>query len=300
MSSVASASSSKPTLSRPQSSRSRRKTAENWDDDFEFALPARQRPASARAQIETTALSKPSALVPSDPHAASTSKEGRASTPESPSSWSDQSPPRSPTVVVARRTKASHLTPLNIASSPPRASQSRTSGLPTPEPRSASTSASDSFTLPNQPLLPHPDAPPIPNYRQSPASGSALREHNKLIKRHPSATFTPMTDPDSSLTSLSSQNPSSSHLRHAPSTEQMPPPPLPPGAQPASMAGGNTGRRPGSRGDGQIRVSNIPFSPSQDDMRSERKKKGIWKQLSDVSPEASDGCEPTFLCRVRL
>ncbi|ORX36041.1 hypothetical protein BD324DRAFT_651945 [Kockovaella imperatae] len=227
------ASSSTPSSSRP-SSRSRRKTAENWDDDFEFALPSKPRPPAIK--LTSQKENEPESSRPTPKSALL----GRTS-PDSVSSWSD-SPPRSPTRLAPRHPPIS-----------PRATTSASTDLP----RSSSTS--------EHPLLPH-DVPLPPTVRRRSNSNSKT----KLIKRHPSASFAPIVNP--STTSLSSlSNHHNPQLRHAPSAEVMPPPPIP-------------SRRPSSRS--QVRVSGIPFSPSQDDMK-EGKKKGFWKRLSGVPNDSS-------------
>ncbi|OCF73873.1 hypothetical protein I204_05718 [Kwoniella mangroviensis CBS 8886] len=303
----------------PSTSRRRSKPSqENWDDDFEFTLPARK-------------STNKNSSIPSSKSSKGKGKDENVPIPRADSpiedwdeNW-DESPPRpnlpQPNLLTKHGGKKSSIPPpINIPSSssthrinPPRLSPSQSADLlisPLPT----------SFSSPQQPLLPsrshsslsmgpspdglqHQQSQHLPRLRSGSTTTSTVTR-NKLIKRHPSTSFISIPNSHSSsnlalasglsnqseasLNSMTMLNRSSPNLsQNSPSLprstsgEQMPPPPLP------QANGGILGRsRSGSKSKAktgqEVRVSNIPFSPSRDDMQEKGKEKrpGFWKRLS--------------------
>nr|XP_018267236.1 uncharacterized protein I303_01221 [Kwoniella dejecticola CBS 10117]OBR89394.1 hypothetical protein I303_01221 [Kwoniella dejecticola CBS 10117] len=292
----------------PSSSRRRPKLSqENWDDDFEFTLPKKAGSSSTskcKAKDEDT---PPSAI------------RAESSTEDWDENW-DESPPRSPPAPVApaqhQRKKSSIPPPIDIPSSsssriPPRLSPSHPSSL-------GASPLPTSFSSPQQRLLPSRSHSSIgissgqqPRSRSGSTAATGTITRNKLIKRHPSSSFVPIsshsssnialsTPSETSLHSMNLVNRSSPNLPHnspslprSTSGEQMPPPPLPTGGiLGRARSRSKSKARPDSRND--VRISNIPFSPSKDDMKDKHteKRPGFWKRLSGVpaaSAERSDG-----------
>lgn len=237
---------------------SRKKTVENWDDDFDYGS---FKPASSSSTRPSTVTAK--------------SKQGRASPDSIVSSW-DDSPPQTSHAAhhMATRAKTEPLTQGRLDGraphlGPPRHSPSHTAGLPLP---SALSPRSQNFD--------HPTSPESGLSRSSSSATAATTTRQKLIKRHPSASFIPTAQPDRSTSSLSSStyaNRSSPHLPRSPSSERMPPPPVPLGlGRRKSKGRSKTGRTDG------VRVSNIPFSPSQEAMRDGERRASFWKRLSGM------------------
>lgn len=259
---TSSSSSSKPTSGR----HTRKKTAENWDDDFEFKLPS------------TTAAKSSTGSVP-DENAQSSARRipGRSSPTESIiSSW-DDSPPRSAPVPMTHTRSNSKTPGVGLHLALPRHSPSQISALPSP------SSASSSHR--------HSLASPLPPSDQAGLSRSGMANPNagarqKLVKRHPSTSFITTSHPSSSSTSVSSSyvNRSSPHLPRMTSREAMPPPSIIPSGLERRKSKGKS--RLAGRTD-EVRESKIPFSPSQDTMREGERRPSLWKRLSGATTPTS-------------
>ncbi|KAK4688048.1 hypothetical protein P7C73_g2081, partial [Tremellales sp. Uapishka_1] len=218
---------------------SRRKQAENWDDDFEFALPKSR---------------------------TSRNDEGRASPAESWSeSWDEDeaSPP-------ARRPAAGPHVP---ASAPP------------PLPLSYSALGLGAYPQP-------PAAPQAQRSRSGSTNTSTITR--KLMKRHPSTSFIPVSTTTASQTSLTVHphvNRSQPHLPRSDSSQKMPPPALP---TVVGLIRTKSRSRARAVSKTDVRVSGIPFSPGQ----TEDKKPGFWKRLSGA-PQPANGTAPAETRRRR-
>lgn len=246
---------------------SRKKTVENWDDDFDYGSfkPASKSSTRARPTVTTT------------------SKQGRASPDSIVSSW-DDSPPQTSISAhpMTSRARTEPPTSARVDARAPqlgslRHSPFHTAGLPQPSVLSPRSQYFEAGVSPDQGLS---------RSKTSAASPAATRQ--KLIKRHPSASVISMAQPDRSTSSLSSTGPlnrSSPHLPQSPSSEIMPPPPLPAGLE----RRWSKGKQRPARLDG-VRVSSIPFSPSQEAMRDGERKPGFWKRFSGL-PAGDKRCE---------
>ncbi|WVQ97410.1 hypothetical protein IAU59_004523 [Kwoniella sp. CBS 9459] len=278
---------------------------EDWDEDWDESPPRNKtRSTSTTSAVKTSGLPSPSAKH--------------------------------------ERKKSSIPPPLTIPppysnTQQPRLSPSHTASLPALSPLPLPTSSSSSQLY--QPLLPSrsnsslglaaQQADPLIQSHTQPRSRSGSTTtgtvtRNKLIKRHPSASFIPIpsrsasssfnlpsntffpNESDASLSSTSFINHSSPNLPQAPplpplprstSGEQMPPPPLPSGRLSGEviLGVGRSRSRSKSRSgthnrqEQEVRVSGIPFSPSRDDMKEQvPKKPGFWKRLSGA-PSAPSG-----------
>lgn len=246
---------------------SRKKTVENWDDDFDYGSIKPAFTSSTGAAYVVTAESK----------------QGRASPDSIVSSW-DDSPPQtalsSHHMVTRAKTEPSALARLEGRAphfGPPRHSPSHTAGLPRP---SVLSPRNQQFDI---------NIPPESGLSRSKTNATpAAAGRQKLIKRHPSTSFVVMAQPDRSTSSLSSTahtNRSSPHLPRSPSSGRMPPPPLPLGLERRKSRGKQKAGRP----DG-VRISSIPFSPSQEGIRDGERKPGFWKRFSGM-PAGEKRCE---------
>jgi hypothetical protein len=248
----------------PRSSR-RKAEAENWDDDFEFALSSRPSSKTSSSQSKTA-------------------EKRRSSPVESLSEWWDESPP-----APSRGRPAKAPSPLNLpapTAQPPSLSPSQTTSLP-PTPHTASRKPQIPFLSPPQayaelglPLL----TPNASRPRSNSAASTTTR--NKLIKRHPSSSAIPIPiSPGNSRYPFGNSSlPSLPHppLPRSDSGERMPPPPVPTSLTRTRQS---QAKRFASRS--EVRVSSIPFSLSQDAMRekeTEVRRFSLWKRLSWVSP----------------
>ncbi|WVW82366.1 hypothetical protein I302_104373 [Kwoniella bestiolae CBS 10118] len=298
----------------PSTSRRRSKPSqENWDDDFEFTLPTRKstnnttKTSYGKEKDENVPLSRVDSL-----------------TEDWDENWDESPPrsnlPQPGLTAKHERKKSSIPPPINIPSSssshrmnPPRLSPSHSAGL-------SISPLLTSFSSAQQPLLPsrsysslsmgpspsnlqHQQSQHLPRMRSGSTTTSTV-SRNKLIKRHPSTSFVPIPNSHSSsnlalnsaqpnpseasLNSISTTNRSSPYLpQNSPSLprstsgEQMPPPPLPQGG---FLGRSRSRSKSKSKAGQEVRVSNIPFSPSRDDMREKEKEKekrpGFWKRLS--------------------
>nr|XP_031860848.1 uncharacterized protein CI109_003573 [Kwoniella shandongensis]KAA5527920.1 hypothetical protein CI109_003573 [Kwoniella shandongensis] len=220
---------------------------------------------------------------------------------------------------------------------PPRLSPSHSSSLPSPSPlptsrTSTSLTAQQSMLSPRSNSSSALLSPTINEQQKqtllrsrsgSTSTGTVTR--NKLIKRHPSTSFIPIapnrstsatfqqnrSESNASLSSIALTNRSSPNLPHPPpgvpvsvpqiprstSGEQMPPPPLPGQihALGRSRSRSKSKTRSGSRQD--IRVLNIPFSPSRNDMQEaeeeKQKRPGFWKRFSGAPTSSREVVETT-------
>lgn len=256
----------------------RRKTAENWDDDFEFALPTKsaKKPEGRKEGTDTWTGTGPS--------------KGEVS---SGSSWEeswDESPPgpsrHSPT--QDRRISSRIPSAISIPHLP-RSSSSQASSLPSPGARLPPASKTDS-TFGEAASTENGDA--IAS-KDRPRSGSSTK--SKLVKRHPSSSvISPPSVPQPlDRSRLPASPPISNHdrpnsitsprpLPRSDSGERMPPPPVP------SMPGRSRSNSKGkARADSrqEVRVSRIPFSPSIEQINTvESRRPSFWKRLSGAPP----------------
>lgn len=266
-SSILASSSTQPTSSSTKSTptrHTRNKTAENWDDDFDF-IPRSAKGSSAGLSTSTG----PDENAPSQ----ATRIPGRSSPTDSIiSSW-DDSPPRSAPMIPTRSASKASSAGLHLAL--PRHSPSHISALPSP-----SNSSSSNRHL----------ASPIPaSHDQQPLSriesnNPSTATGQKLVKRHPSTSFITTSHPSSATSVASYANRSSPHLPRMASREAMPPPPLPPAGLQRRKSKGKS--RLAGRSD-EVRVSNIPFSPSQEAMREAERRPSFWKRLSGATTPTS-------------
>ncbi|KAK8865978.1 hypothetical protein IAR55_001128 [Kwoniella newhampshirensis] len=314
--------------------------AENWDDDFEFALPTS---ASNNKKVNntsfTTSASKENVEVGVKPSGGKAIQvEDWNQDEEEEEDW-DDSPPRSsavpeltpvilagPSRQMASHQQANLLAPLKISVNshpqpPPRLSPSRSKPLPSPStfPTShVSPSSTDAQTIMtsrshSSSMLTSPigQQPVLPRSRSgSTSTGTVTR--NKLVKRHPSTSFIPVPtrstsatyhDLSASMSFIPSANRSSPNLPHPPpvpplprstSGEQMPPPPLPGPSHGLGRSRSRSISKARSGGRQDVRVYNIPFSPSREDMQDKevdeekQKRPGFWKRLSGIPTTSRD------------
>ncbi|WVF70510.1 hypothetical protein IAT40_005300 [Kwoniella sp. CBS 6097] len=338
--------------------------AENWDDDFEFSLPsASSSKKSSTGPSSSHSKNNPSSSTSKGKGKERDENipipvRGNSPTEDWDEDW-DESPPKAkpsstgsssgihshnfPSSAARHERKKSSIPPPLTIPPPypdnhqPRWSPSHTASLPTPSPLPLPTSSSSQL---HQPLLPSrsysslglaAQAESKSQIQSQPRSRSGsttngTNTRNKLIKRHPSASFVPIpnrsasssynlpsstyfpNDSDASLSSISFMIHSSPNLPHPPvpplprstSGEQMPPPPLP--SEPVPESGLGLGRsrsrsksKVGNEGKRQdVRVSGIPFSPSRNDMKEQpAKKPGFWKRLSGAPTVDREQGTPT-------
>lgn len=264
--------------------RQRQKTAEVWDEDFEF--PTITIPKGKGKEVETA------------PSAAKDLEDGEESPVED---WDledlDASPPagpsRLPSPTTAKRKSPESLGLARLSLGSPRASSSQSADLPLP--RSPTFAVSHPNTSASGSALQLVPDTSQDVTKQRARSGSTTR--NKLIKRHPSTSFIPLVSSVSSDSLAASAPPlpvsRSSYdvskldapvrqVHRSKSGEQMPPPPLPTSATHArAHSRTRISSRPTSRS-GEIRVSAIPLSPSNEQSKDVEvgKKPGFWKRLS--------------------
>ena len=246
---------------------SRRKAVdEDWNDDPDYDL----RPCSASSTIKNGQQSRL-----------------RSSPTESwYESW-DESPPGSSKAQLSQLSKAP--SPLNLPAPtipPPRLSPSRTSPLPTPRfpvPESSSATHQQLVQFASPSVGYAELGAPLSNPKESRSRFPLVAEKiisNKSVTRHPSRSLLPNSIPlDSSeyfpLNRSSVSQPHSS-LPRSDSSEQMPPPSLPirpPRTQVQSRSASTE----------IVRISSIPFSPSQEAMEKKKgdsKRPDLWKRLS--------------------
>lgn len=264
------------------------KVAEVWDEDFEF--PTVAIPKGKGKEVDHSAKK----VVEQE-------EEGDDSSVED---WTvddwDASPPpagpsRLPSPTTGKRKSPETLGLAQLSLGSPRASSSQSADLPSPRSPSSSALLSD-LSASGSALQLVRGATSQDTSKQRDRSGSVGGTRNKLIKRHPSASFVPLsssasTDTLAKVPPLPASRSSYDVSRHddlprvihrAKSGEQMPPPPLPPfltASKPHIRA--RTSSRPTSR-QGEVRVSAIPLSPSNEPNRrvSHGKRPSLWKRWS--------------------
>lgn len=265
-SSTGNAAASSPNLaqdtSRATTSRAaKRSTApsENWDDDFDFT----SRASSPARPKDTRRSSKPVPLK-------------RSGSFDSVVSLWDDSPPKPPAPIALLQSKSARLpAALSLSMSPPRHSPSSSSNLPSP------------VSYGSTPALSPPITSSVPvfdrrsSWARSDQSAGEPAAKNRYLKRNTSASFIAPSHKGQSTSSLSSSsytNRSTPHLPHKPSREMMPPPALPFGVNRSKSL---NKRHSSQTSKEEVRISGIPFSPSQEAMQAaDGKKKGFWKRLS--------------------
>ncbi|EIW72423.1 hypothetical protein TREMEDRAFT_58586 [Tremella mesenterica DSM 1558] len=291
---------------------SRRKQAENWDDDFEFALPS-------RTSKPREAPPRPEKLVEKDENTSATLgsfASGSSNSSELP--W-DESPP--PPVSTNKGTVRAIKVPAPLkippshshsySHSPPRMSPSFSIGLTSSNPRSIPPTPLSSSSHPHQPLLSQQSYPQLAHIGHAPRQRSGSQSaaiKNKLVKRHPSTSFVPMTNsghgdwsrdvkgaPAMPILNRSSPNLASPMqvesyqlplppIPRQPSRELMPPPPPPGKTRSRSRSKSKPALRDEAR-PAQIQTSlRSPVSEQtkRDELPlpTEPKRKNFWKRLS--------------------
>ncbi|WVR05938.1 hypothetical protein IAU60_002964 [Kwoniella sp. DSM 27419] len=325
----------------PQARRRPKPQAENWDDDFEFSLPSSSKRASQPAGVTSSSSVKGKEKEKDENVPLSTGTKGRRQSLEE--DWDEDwdAPPTRASLPPVSTSSSRREQPRSIPlpppliipsgghSLPPRLSPSHDPSLPTTLSRDP-LSAGLSYQQPLPASSSQHSAAGSEHHRSRPSNTSRSRSgsttsnpgKNKLVKRHPSASFVQIPSRSSS------RNPSSSSMAHdsgssvslsslafaagtprgmpddrppvpplprSTSGEQMPPPPLP---KRYSMTYEQT-RAESSPVEPTIRVSAIPFSPSRDDMRGKEKTKkaGFWKRLSGAPTDEKD--EPATPTQIR-
>ena len=298
------------TPQRPGPSRpGRRKQAENWDDDFEFALPPRtaSKPSSSGSRSRTDTLAEKSDNT-LEPSSFTSTSSGSIDL----SRWEDSPPPQPPPAAQprgsTRTSKAPHPLKIPPHSSypPPRSSPSRSSGLPSDDGRTNPPTPFTSSSHPTQPLMyssAGEDVSAPQKQRARSGSQSATITKNKLVKRHPSSSFVQLSGrsqwSDHEGESAGPSNRSSPNLTGSPGqVYQLPPPPLPrsksrelmpPPPAPTTRPRSKSRSRATLRDD--VRISQIPLAPSPGQLaQAEKQRKNFWKRLSGSKP-ATSSCE---------
>ena len=284
--------------------RQRQKTAEVWDEDFEF--PTITIPKGKGKEPETAPTRK------EEKFDESSEEDWDLDEPEegSPAGPSRLLP--SPTTGKRKSPESLGLGQLSLGS--PRASSSKYAGQATPHsptsygkgPYVSVTESSSALQLVSGGGV----QPTQDNSKQRSRSGSITTSRNKLIKRHSSTTFIPLASSSSSDTlskgpplpasrssyDVSRLDTGQKPIHRSKSGEQMPPPPIPKMASNTrNISKQRTSSRPGSR-QNEVRVSAIPLSPYNEQDRNVEKKPGFWKRLSGQQlvgePKSSPGtCE---------
>ena len=242
----------------------RKPIVENWDDDFEYAGPSKPKAPSTKSLKSENKL-----------------EAGRSSPTESiVSSWNDSPPPSTNLAALHTAAHARYLSKTlgGPHLGPPRHSPSHSPGLPPHLSKARHQSLAAPVSL---------VAPGMSRSRSGSTSAFAARK----LSRHPSTSFLPSPHLGHSASSISlvgNPNRSSPNLPRSSSSERMPPPALPLHLDRRPSKG-----KPKIRSDG-VRVSGIPFSPSQEALREAERRPSLWKRLSSKSTNEKKSTYPQY------
>jgi hypothetical protein len=266
------------------------KTTEVWDEDFEFPTLALPKGKKAETPRKSDAGSRPEENW------------------EEEENW-DESPPgpsRLPIASLGKRKSPTQPDIAKLSLNSPRASGSLSSARNLPRSPTSPGQSSGIWASSSALQLVAGQSTIAGGSKQRLRSGSTGR---KLVKRHPSTSFinigsSASVDDSTSIPPVPANRSSYDLSRPAPSAapplprsksgEQMPPPAVPSGStRPRSKSKSKV--RPTSR-PGEIRVSAIPLSPSQDhiDNVDAPRRPSFWKRLSGQplgnEPVSAPGC----------